>query len=347
MLTQLFNVIRPASFLVGIKCISIAFSFTLYSICIFYFNENFAVTHASFMLVFGVFKSGAGFEAISTGASALSYVTKNLITRIFLSLTWLYLLAIFVDMKLTLIVLLSIPIGLLWLKSFDGHILGSNAWSIIYSLIPSVTVGILGVFLLLGFESTLFVIEGNQKILVGILVGALIMYFFHLRGSLKNTLSEMLHATVSPLLVLAMANFNSGSNGFEFILYKIFEGLSQVILFVLSSGKSKKILEYFNFSKLSLIVFIVLLCSLGVSHFLGGYLSHLIFGAFILCYYLSSFFVVKYMNHVNFVLIPMILLVTVLLEKVGFFLFQYLIFTLPIFLFFLNKISGQKLKNSN
>lgn len=327
-----------------IKGVSIVFSFVIYSLCVFYFKESFAVTHASLMLVFGVFKSGAGFEAISSGANALNYVTKNLKVRIVLSLAWLYLIAFFFEARLTPAVLLSIPISLLWLRSFDGHIQGSNAWSLVHSLIPSVTVGILGIFFLLGLEGSFFVIDRYQKFLAVTCMGALIICFFFLRESLKNTLSEILHATVSPFLVLCMANINFGSNEFKFVLYKTFEGLSQIILFILSSGKSKKIIQYFNFSRLSLMIFIVLLCSSVISHFLGGYLSYLIFGAFIFCYYLSSFFVVKFIDHVNFVLISLILVVIVLLEKIGFSLYQYLVFILPIFLLLLSIIYDKKVK---
>ena len=327
-----------------IKGASVFLSFTIYSLCVFYFKESYALSHASLMLVFGVFKSGAGFEAISSGASALRYVRKNLITRIVLSLSWLYLIALFLDVKLTPLVLLSIPVALLWLKSFDGHILGITSWSLVYSLTPIITSALLGFSFLVGINSTFLDIDENQSFFTAINVIILLICIFNLRGSLKNTFSEMLHATVSPLLILGMTNMNVGNNAVQFVIYKMFEGFSQIIIFILSSSRSKKIIEYFNFAKLSLIVFIVLLCSLGISHFLGEYLSHLIFGTFIFCYYLSSFFVVKFIDHVNFVLIPLILIVNISLDKIGFYWFQYLIFILPIFLLLSNKMYDEKVK---
>ena len=317
MLKQLRNIFESIGLLLIIKIISLGLSFTLYAISIFYFNEKFAVTHASLMLVFGVFKSGAGFEAISSGASAFGYVKKRLIVRIFLSLIWLSLFAIFFDMKLTLLATLSIPTALLWLRSFDGHIMGSKVWSIANSLVPSVNIVILGLMLALGLEEANFVFEEEYESVIGILIGLLLVCLLFLRCSLKNTLAEILHSTVSPLLVFCMVTYNFGSNGFEFILYKTFEGLSQVILFVLSSGKSKNILKHFNFLHLSLIVFLILCLSLGIGNFIGGHLAYIIFGAFIFCYYLSGFFIVRFLNDINFIFILLILCTLIPLRMFG------------------------------
>lgn len=296
-------------------------AFLLYSISVATLHEDFAMAHASFMLMFGVFKAGGGFFAISTGQSALSFVLRNGIARGVLALTWVYIAALYFDAALTVTTALAIPIAVVWLRSFDGHVSGDSRWSLINALLPSLSICVVGFGTYIGnsFPYSLINVKppiGEFYTLIILLLGCA----YALRDVLSKTIIETLSVTVSPLVLLTFSSLGLFLADWDFIIYRAAEGVSQLCLFVLSSSWGLKFVRTITIFRLNAAIFfgyavIVLI------HLLLGDAVAIFSGYFIFAYYMTVFYLLKISQNMEIGFVVFALVSVAILKFFGFLYF--------------------------
>ena len=332
---------KKINILLAIKITAMASAIGLYSLSVFFFNINFVLLHAATILVFGAFKAGAGFEAISTGNSSYIYVKNNLFVRVSLAISWSFIISFFSKTAILPLSFLGLSISILWLRSFDGHLKGSNFWSIIYSLSSVITIIFVALICFIDISNIGEINASKSKL--GFYVSSLIFLtcLFSLRNNLFNTSSEIFHASISPLIVFYMTSYFVDTNGTPFIFYKGFEGMAQVILFLLSSSIGLKLIEKYDLKKINLIMIFFLLCIFLLDELYENIFSAFVFGVFIFIYFIASFLFVRKANKYNLLFILSVILAILILNIYGYQIFKLSIVLLAVTLYILQIILKQ------
>lgn len=312
--TKIFFFLRSNYPLIITKLFSMVLMVSAYAYCIFLFSVDYAVAHASIMLIFGVFKSGAGFETISTGNSAYHFILRNLISRFIISSCCLYIAALFFNYIITISVIIGFVAAVIWVKAFDMHYSGKYLGSLIYSLIPFFICSFLGVFFYFGQNELNINIYFEKNFFFIFAILALTASLLSLKNSAEKTITESLHSTISPFFVIILSKIYIDNNEEVFIIYKGFEAIAQISIFVLSSAFGRSLPDY-SLKEIGISMFLLTFPILLFKNFLGIYFEVIFFGILILSYYISSFFIVRNNEYINKYFISVFLLMVLINVK--------------------------------
>lgn len=312
------------------------FSLIAYSVCVLYFSTDFVIVYASLLIVFGAFKSGAGFEAIATGISAFRYISSTWGIRVFLALSWLGVMAAISNVKIAPILPFGLLFSFLWLRSFDGHLSGQKIWSGVNGLLPVIMIVSVGVFFLQFTSSLVFDISYRREYLFAFSVVVFLICLVALGDSKTNTISEIMHCSVSPLILFSLSSVYIDTNGLEFIFYRICEGLAQLSIFVLTASRKNSPLAKSVAPMLVVVCFFIFLIGIVISNYILHSGRAVIFGIFILFYYITAFVIVRYFSKwsIGFIFMALMLAISVNIWDSEY--SQYILFFVPVYLFFIS-----------
>lgn len=314
--SQIIGGLKSKRQLIAFKVLSMMLSLVAYSLCVFKFKTDFVVIHASILIVFGVFKAGAGFEAISTGRSSLDFVLSNWILRIFLTFSWLGLMVVVSDLNLTYSLFLGFLLSLVWLISFDGHIAGNQFLSFINALVPTMLAISVGTAMFFGFSYGFeFPFPGSYLLIISSVVFLLCLML--LGQAMKNTVGETLHCTISPIILFALSSTYMDSKGYEFVFFRVCEGLAQISVFVLSSARGDQSIKDSN---LKVIGFgcLVLFGIFAVFSQFNTEIGVILFSSiFVLFYFLLAYIVVRYFSQWSFKFVFLAFVIAILANNYG------------------------------
>lgn len=332
-INSLTNLIKSSQSLIFTKLTAMVLAVLVYSYFVLIFSSDYAVSHASIMLIFGIFKAGGGFEAISTGKSAYQFVKRSLIKRVLIVINVFYIFSYFFENQFTVSLIIGLLVALIWLHSFDAHIKGKYLGSFFYSLNSVIVTVALGIFYI--FEINDFIRFEIQHTEISLISSFCILIFLliTLKKSAEQTLSEMLHSSISPLMIFILSSNYQNLNDEIYIIYKGFEATAQILLFILSSALGRQ-LPVSNIIHLSVCMFIPYLVVFMMNGFFGKYFDVLFYGILIVSYFLASFFIVRDHTKLNIYFIILFLFVLLILS-INSLISKYIVFILPITLFIL------------
>lgn len=285
------EIIKYLSKNLSIKIFLMAVNLVIYGFCLHQLGETFALAHVSTVLFMSVYKAGSSFHAINRGQGANEYALSNHWERVLLATAWVCFIAASTKSYLFLISLIGLPISKLWLRAFDQHISGNLNGTYVLSSLPLVTSLAVAILLTVGLSDAKILVNGTMHSMILAVIG---FVFWALGSKRMNICSELLHASISALLISVIVSMQLGEKAAMYLLFfKIAESFSQLITFVLSGLRNQKQLQL-SFNN-NMIIATVMFLSLAILIilFLVDHFIVIIIGLWAIFYAISTYIFVR------------------------------------------------------